>query len=549
MPIGRPLPRRAALAGLVLAAAAAVGLRAWWAARAPAEAYGADGELRPNIVVIDIDSLSPEYLGQTRDGAPITPNIDGLLGSGVKFTNAISNSGWTLPALGSILDGRLPVAIEEQGGAVRWRPQGVRDLPQILSMYGYDTAAFFGGTLPVASQSAFAGGFAELDAAQKGDDLAPPTARATAWISKRRNRPFFAYIHELDLNHPWAYVLRGPYPYEPPGGRPNGSDYPAIWADLQRRLPLPAAQAAMVSHYEAILHLYDGAVGSILHSIDAAGIADRTVVVLLSDHGQDFFHHAYGDHGLLYDSTIRIPLVIRDPRLAGGRVVTTTVQGVDLAPTLLDRAGIPPDQTMDGRSLASLLGADGTPYAERPVYGLSDACHLVLRADGHALVLRDGRDRPDRNWMPPGDSRGVKLSLADFATRHGVTDVELPDCSKQLASAANLKHRTGDLRGASSAEISVELYDLAHDPDEKVNIAEEEPERAVALLRALLAIRSGQSAALAGVPREEISPEQLQKLREQGYWGFVGGQEGDTPATAGGTGTTGAGAAPPAKAP
>lgn len=520
-----PLTRRSAvriLAGLL--GLGVVGLAGWWqATRPPAVAFGPDGDLRPNILVIDIDSLSPEYLGLTRNGAPITPNIDALMHRGTRFPNAFSHSGWTLPALGSILGGRLPVAIEASGGSIRWRPEGARDLPGILSLYGYSTAAFWGGTLPGPGNDANSRGFEHVSVEQKTGKT-PPTAEVLRWVSDAKE-PFFGYVHELDLNHPWAFLAQK-YPYDTPRTNAIGSDYPAMYASYQHRLTEAAARDAMIAHYEGILHLYDASVGQMLAALDSAGVASRTIVVLTSDHGQDFFHHAYGDHGLLYDSTIRVPLVILDPRDGTtGAVVQTVVQGVDLAPTLLDRAGIPVDQTMDGRSLSSLMAPGDPPYVERPVYSLTDACHLSLRADGHKLILRDGRPRADRNWMPAGDAAGVKIPLPDFVARHGASDVALPDCSGDAASRANVKAPGSPLAGATPSDTLIELYDLAQDPDEQHNVAEDEPERALAMLRVLLATKAGQSQTMAGAPRDALGPDEIRKMREQGYWGFVGSGE------------------------
>ncbi len=518
-PAPNPMKRRSLVrAGVGVLCLVLLGLAVWWRAnRPPAVAFGPDGELRPNILVIDIDSLSPEYLGLTRDGSPITPNIDALTHRGVQFTSAISHSGWTLPALGSILGGRLPVAIELQGG----RPRGGRELPGILALYGYSTAAFFGGTLPGPGSEANSRGF-DLVSVEKKTGKKPPTGDVVHWLEDQAREPFFGYIHEIDLNHPWAF-LQPKYPYDTPHTQAIGSDYPAIYESFQHRLTESAARQAMVAHYEGILHLYDASVGEILETLDATGVADRTIVVLTSDHGQDFFHHTYGGHGLLYDSTIRVPLVIVDPRRSGssGRVVRTVVQGVDLAPTLLERAGIPADQTMDGESLSSLMGPGEATYVERPVFSLTDACHMALRADGHKLILRDGRQRQDRNWMPAGDADGLKIPLPDFVANHGPADVALPDCAGDATGLANVKLHGDAPTGASPEDTLIELYDLVHDPDETRNIALQDPSRAVGMLRVLLATRAGQSQTMAGAPREALGPDEIRKMREQGYWGFV----------------------------
>ena len=200
--------------------------------------------------------------------------------------------------------------------------------------------------------------------------------------------------------------------------------------------------------------------------------------------------------------------------LAKGVVVDDVVQSVDLAPTLLELAGIQPDAQMDGRSLSSFLGYRAA--TSRPVFSLSDACHASWREGGLKLILRDhaaGRVA----WHPATEDPAQVLSVLPFLDARQLTDVTLPLC-------------TSLQRGGQGAAVSVgeraflELYDLEADPDEQRSIAADRPDDVARLLRKLLATLntySGAQSAIGGSTGTPYTSEQVQAMKAQGYWGFV----------------------------
>ena len=118
------------------------------------------------------------------------------------------------------------------------------------------------------------------------------------------------------------------------------------------------------------------------------------MVVLLSGHGEDLAEHSpTANHGWWYDTCLRVPLVVADPgRPGGGELVETVVQAVDLAPTVLERSGIPPDMEMDGVSLGSPLGWGSRPYQEREVFSMTGRRSVSLRTSGEKLIFWGGRE-------------------------------------------------------------------------------------------------------------------------------------------------------------
>jgi hypothetical protein len=284
----------------------------------------------------------------------------------------------------------------------------------------------------------------------------------------------------------------------------------------------------VIDAYDANLRRYDRRVGRLLATLRRTGLDRRTVVVLVSNHGEDLFLHAYADHGQLYDTVLRIPLVIADPAAPDpGRVVSAVVQSVDVAPTILARAGAAPAVRMVGQSLLPHLGLAEGRVPDRPVFSLTDGCNASLRTNGWKLLVRD--DDPRVDWHGLVEAGGVeapeRVDLRTFLDAHTVTDLTLPSCADDPTVRRNAGAQpmaTGGITASSvRSGLYVELFDLAADPRESVNLARQRPEVAVPLVRDLLVWLAARRAAGDAAAREPLTDAQVRRLREQGYWGFV----------------------------
>lgn len=482
-------------------------LTVFMSASAVAAFYGLprspDTTRQPNFLVIDIDVYAWDHVGVVREGVSNTPNLDALAARGVRFTQAVSHSGWTLPALSSLLSGALPVPGRAESRGIPWFPGQTQVLPDILGYYGYTTVAFFG--YGVAGSAPFQSRFQHVDVtdvppgAPKPD---PPTDHVLAFLADAPS-PFFALVHDANLHNVHLYDKEDADDPIPPlaSGEPAPL-YSRIYATLTPTLGAAAAQDAIKRHYDRMAGYYDEAIGRILAQLEADGLADDTVVIVTSDHGDDFFEHADVAHGLLYDSTIRVPLIIYDPRASRvGATESTVVQLSDLAPTVLARVGIPVAYSMSGRSLLSLLGDDtAEPYTPRPVFSITSACHVSWRTEHAKLMIRDGAGGDE--WYPPGGSNRIKVGLADFVQSRGLTTLPLPDCAK-------------------NATAWLEYYDLDADPGERINCVNDAPDDAAALLVPLLQTLDERTRTLAGTHVEALPAADVARMREQGYWGLV----------------------------
>ncbi len=288
--------------------------------------------MRPDLLLVTIDTLRADRLGcYGRPGAE-TPIIDGLAARGVRFDHSVAHQPLTLPSHASILTGLTPLrhGVRDNAGFVL--APGIPTLAEWLTAEGYEAAAFVSG-FPVHGRFGLARGFGTYDDRfPRGTDTARPAyverrgdatvAAAVAWLrsSPGRGRPVFAWMHLFD---PHA-------PYEPPE---------------------PFASRFKGREYEGEIAFADRQLGALLDAWRAARGRDP-IVVVTSDHGEGLGEHGEPTHGLfIYDSTIRVPLVLAGPGIPAGRVPGTLARGIDVAPTVLDLAGVEIPASVEGRSL------------------------------------------------------------------------------------------------------------------------------------------------------------------------------------------------------
>ncbi len=475
---------------------------------------------RPNILLIDVDSWSWDHVSVQTNGVSNTPNFDAIAARGVKFTRAFAHSGWTGPSIHVLLTGQLPVPTAGTEASVQWRAKGARDLPEILGYYGYRSEVFWGVTFGNEMGNA-----KHFDRAWQAPpprpnpaptDTDPPTYQVVDFLKSEHDAPFFAYVHEVDLDRAklFAQLPEGD-PLANPELWKRNNTYRQLYRLLLQTMTPEAAQTAIKTHYDLMVSTYDQHLGAMMTALKDAGLEDNTIVVVTSDHGNDFFEHAVADHGLLYDSTIRVPLLVVDPRRSNpGTVVDTVVQTVDIAPTLLAAADVPVDILMAGRPLPTLAGEAEGGYVARPVFSLSDTCHISWRDGDSKLILRDSL-AGTRDWYPLDTTSSRAVTLASVIATQALTDLPTPDCTTVTPAPGQPASQT------PLELVYLELYDTKNDPGELTNIAVEQPETVARLLKPLLQTLEQRVAAGKGGVQEAMTPEQVARLKEQGYWGFV----------------------------
>ncbi len=413
MVVGRAGARRAGLSALALLALLLPACRREQPAAEPSASPRAaeapipspippDGP-RPNVVVVLIDTLRADRLSAHGYGRETSPAIDRLAAAGVDFRAAFAPATWTKPSIASLFTGLHPTEHglmhlgEASGDSVTTDalPRSLPTLAQAFREGGWATVGVV-NQVHLQPQLGFARGFD--DYLWRRGKRAPELNTMFGdwldhWVAGGDERPFFAYIHYLDVH--WPYEERpgdlpadrfGSITFENPP--PRGLARVAEWA---AEAMTPSDLEVLSTRYDNEIAWIDRAIGDLVARLEAVGRYEETIVVVTSDHGEGFYEHGMLKHGYApYDEVAQVPLIIRLPARwpvpAGPR--STVVSLVDLPATLLELVGLPPLAGSTGRSLVPILR--GVEDPERRVLIQSEE-GWALRTAGAKLIARPER--------------------------------------------------------------------------------------------------------------------------------------------------------------
>lgn len=412
----------------------------------------ADAEAaRPNVVVICIDVLRADHLGAYGRARATTPWIDRLARESVVFDRVVSPASWTKPSVPSYFTARFPhqhgvyEGSRSEGGRLvsDVLPEEETTFAEVFSAGGYRTVAFVNNA-QIDGVLGFAQGF-DLYADDCGDAV-DIRARFLGWLADEKeagdvhDEPFCAYLHFLDIH--WPYTPAEPYRTMFETATASIDFFTPAWKTLKRNIRegvielSEADRQSMIDLYDAELRFTDAEIGRVLAGLREFGHEENTIVVLLSDHGEEFLDHGGIGHGNgLFGELIDVPMTFRLPRRqhAGVRV-QAPVSTVDLLPTLADLCDLESPRGIAGISLVPYVeiaaaGGDGSELERRlPVYseGLhGDRYHQSIVHDGWKYIAEiylgdigdDGEEEPDvpdaRDALAPGVRIEVEGILAD----------------------------------------------------------------------------------------------------------------------------------------
>jgi len=397
-----------------------------------------------NVVLITLDTTRADRIGAYGARDVETPALDALAREGVQFDQAVSVAPLTLPAHSSILTGKFPPehGVRDNGGFFLQDAQVT--LPEVLKARGYRTGGFVAAYVLDSKwgiSQGFDTYFDNFDLSQArgislGSIQRPANEvvdRALPWIQEAKDGPFFAWIHFYDPHTPY-------------------------------RPPEPFATRYKGHPYNGEIAFMDTQVARVVAQLKSLGLYDRTIIVVMGDHGESLGDHGEAAHGFfIYNSVTRVPFMIRAPyNLMRGRKVADPVRSVDVMPTVLDLIGVPTPKEVTGSSLVPLmtgaaveLGLDAYSESMYPLhhYGWSD-----LRA------LRAGR--------------------------YKVIDAPRP-----------------------------ELYDVDEDPKEAANVYEQRRALGDSMLAQLRKREEGFQKTEAPLPAGDVDPEARARLAALGYVG------------------------------
>jgi arylsulfatase A-like enzyme len=391
----------------------------------------------PSIVVVTLDTVRCDHVGVYGDGRRLTPHLDALAARGLVFEHAFTTMPTTGPAHASLFTGLHP---SEHGSRANGEPVSEpaarRSLARLLRERGFATAAFVTtGLLAPAATGAL--GF-EIHDAPRGvlRPGADAVEAALVWLAHERRRPVLLWVHLYDAHAPYgtADEKRRGIPLNP---RRHGFVDAALFAD-------PAERARTAQRYAAGVRDADAALGRLVAGL--AGLLDREpLLVVVADHGESLDEHlatrgwAY-DHGeFLDEESVRIPLVLVGPGVAGGRS-PLAVSIRDLHPTLLRVAGADPASPRGAEvDLRSPPAGPRIVAVERRRAGPGEPArareHAAGAFDGASRVVV-GEDGRVAAGLPPSDA-----ALLALARRHAAalpaarqTGVASPEVAEALRS-------------------------------------------------------------------------------------------------------------------
>lgn len=338
------------------------------------------GPRPPSVILISLDTLRADRLGcygyRRPDGQPTSPHLDAFAAESLCFEQARSTAPYTLPSHASMFTGQFPRAHGVSQFGSRLSPAVHELLPVQFASAGYRTAAFTAGGFlsyengfhhgfdrysildpfltaedPLRQQLPLAGQRAFNDAMFARHDR----ARIEDWIGAHDQQSFFLFVHSY-LTHSYfpPRELAERFVTADPLGVVSSDRNVKLLDRESARLgtpPPPAAVATLEDLYDATVAAADAEVGALLRCLETLGLAGSTIVVITSDHGEEFGEHGGLLHGRsVYEEMMRVPLLVRIPGVAPRRVAQP-VDLTDLAPTLLAAANLPRLRNTHGMDL------------------------------------------------------------------------------------------------------------------------------------------------------------------------------------------------------
>ncbi len=350
-----------------------------------------------NVVVLVVDTLRADKLRPFNPETRVeTPAIDRFASEGVVFELAQAPENWTKPSVASILTGLHPQTHQQKTGDAAL-PSSAVLLSEHLKDNGFATGSFIANGY-VSDRFGFDQGWDDYTnyIREGGSTEAKDVFDAAGnWIEAHKEERFFAYIQTIDPH----------VPYDPPGefvrmydpSEYDGQVRPRMTGDLlekaKRKPPEVVFDARDKRRIEALhdgeITQHDGFFGAFLERLAALGLSDDTLVVVTSDHGEEFDDHGSWGHGhSVYQELLHVPLMFRLPnRLPPGAKIGDAVSTLDISSTVTELLGVPPMAQNDGHPLVGLMLGEALT---RPAVAFSDFQddRRVITTGRWKLILR-----------------------------------------------------------------------------------------------------------------------------------------------------------------
>ncbi len=291
----------------------------------------------PNVLLIVADTLRADHLGCYGYENLTSPSIDSFATESVLFERAFSNASWTTPSMGSLLTSLYP---HEHGafGFHNHLKKAVPTMAEVFRNAGYTTFCVQ-TNIHLTKSYDFGHGFDQTEEVMlaKGEEVA---SLFMTWLEKRKEGPFFAYLHFMDTH----------FPYNAPGEMEKIFNLEIgqeefITTDIRLLSKMGISDSdkqKVIRLYDDAVTYFDGCFQKISEVLKSRDIYENTIIVLVSDHGEEFWEHGGYAHGhSLYNEVIRVPLIIRYPPIFSPKSYGANIALTDIMPTILGAADIP----------------------------------------------------------------------------------------------------------------------------------------------------------------------------------------------------------------
>jgi len=362
-----------------------------------------------HIVIIAVDALRPDHLGCYGHAGGNSPNIDRLALRGAVFENAYSNAPWTKPSVASIFTSLYPNvhrAIDRFDGL----SEKAMTLAERLKENGYFTGFINGGNA-LLHEFNYDQGFDFYDYSESLDS-AVAVRTFLSFLEQTEGKRTFSYIHLMDTHLPYYPDVSGRDPaiVSPSDFRPGALDRDRVRELTSSGKLSEQEKRDLIALYDGQIRRSDRSIGKLVSALESCGWLQNTLLLLTSDHGEEFWDHGNYEHGhSLYDEVLRVPLVLVGPGVPAVRV-RSRVRHVDVLPTIM--ACVEPGFKTDGLAGASFSRYLKSDRGRRPVFATGtihgDEKYSLIKGD-NKIILNTGYREKKRRLIGPHSADAVEF--------------------------------------------------------------------------------------------------------------------------------------------
>ena len=357
----------------------------------------------PNVILISIDTLRADHLGSYGYDRNTSPNIDSFAKNNILFKNSFVQDSWTLPSHMSILTSLYPATHGVKQN--KSLDPTITTLSEVLKNEGYLTSGIVQDCIWLYPKYGFNQGFDRY--VVKNFNPKNPELNAefqnrfiSEYLQKNKKKKKFLFIHYFDVHSDFIKLpYDSPEPYMGMFYPDYSGDFDGGFGDVVatrylKNVNLNRIKIAeddlkyIVSLYDSGIAYMDNKIGDLFNILRAAGLYENSLIILTSDHGEEFQEHGRMLHNnLFYDETMHVPLIVKLPGQNNNhREFNSLIESIDIMPSILDFLGVEKKPYMQGESFFSLIDDNGAKEWKENVFAFGDNSSAFIRTKRWKLL-------------------------------------------------------------------------------------------------------------------------------------------------------------------